>query len=101
MTQLEMAQKLREQIKQEWSYVSTILALHDNNKGQFTERIQAMVNKLLPDEVFYGEFWPNNFSDLTDITVKLEDAISGFEIKSLPIQVVLFATESNPLGILK
>lgn len=92
MTQLEIAQILREQIKQEWPFVSTILALYENNtEGQFSERIQAMVNKLLPDEVYYDSFRTELINNKSTLDF----------IKSLPIQVVLFATEDNPLGILK
>ena len=98
MNNLEIAEKLREQIKEQWPYVSTILALYENNKdGIFTERVQSMVSKLLPDEVFYL------FDGKSEIElIDPWDSNVGIEvIDSLPINVVLFATEDNPLGILK
>jgi hypothetical protein len=106
MTQLEIALKLREQIKAEWPYVSTILALYENNKdGIFTERVQSMVSKLLPDEVFYicDDKWFRKDMPLTIESILKRGLHSKDDsnIKSLPINVVLFATEDNPLGILK
>lgn len=100
MTNLQIAEKLREQIKAEWPYVSTILALYANNKdGIFTERIQDMVSKLLFDEVFYIELdWHKDKYVLLDV-VKIQNF--NAEIKSLPINQVLFSSEDNPLGILK
>ena len=114
MTNLEIALKLREQIKAKWPYVSTILALYENNtkldineledfhlgsegiKGVFTERIQDMVDRLLPKEVFYQEASPNNI----DIAVSLikETIYKMLPIKSLPINQVLFSSDNNPEG---
>jgi hypothetical protein len=102
MTNLEIAEKLREQISQQWPYVSTILALWENNKdGVFTERVQSMVSKLLPDEVFYYNAYHHKLARVYNF--KLLDDKLGMEIPilSLPINVVLFATKDNPLGILK
>lgn len=116
MTTLEIAEKLREQIKEQWPYVSTILALYANNKdGIFTERIQSMVDKLLPDEVFYRIAQSYLNSSITlykpvlvgNELVNHPDALFEYripynqEIKSLPINIVLFGSEDNPLGILK
>lgn len=104
MTNLEIALKLREQIKKQWPHVSTILALYKNNtEGIFTERIQKMVGKL-PDEVFY--LHDDNRTGL-DNPMLFETCYNdgwrprATEIKSLPINTVLFATEDNLLGILK
>jgi hypothetical protein len=104
MTQLQIAEKLREQIKEQWPFVSTILALHENinnDDGKFNERIQGMIDKLMPYEVFYQEVSYNNI----DLEPKLLGNSYGTyafrEIKSLPINQVLFSSESNPLGILK
>ena len=109
MTQLEIALKLREQIKEQWPFVSTILALYANNtNGQFTERIQDMVDRLLPKEVYFvvlNTFLINNFPVL--VGTKNKDGIFLLEecginnIESLPINQVLFASEDNPLEILK
>ena len=102
MTQLQIAEKLREQIKAEWPYVSTILALYANNtNGQFTERIQDMIDRLLPREVFYGDCWGNKLGNIKGITIDLEYIITGTEIKSLPINQVLFSSEDNMFGYLK
>jgi hypothetical protein len=97
MTTLEIAEKLREQIKAEWPYVSTILALYANNtNGQFTERIQDMLDRLLPNEVYYV------FDGITIELIGPFDSDIGIEvIESLPINQVLFSSEDNPLGILK
>lgn len=103
MTNLEIASQLREQIKEQWPYVSTILALYANNSdSKFTDRIQKMVDKLLPDEVFYQMLvnWQITPKSLAPVCV-INDVASGFEIKSLPINQVLFSSEDNPLGILK
>jgi hypothetical protein len=114
MTQLEIALKLREQIKEQWPFVSTILALYENNiNGQFTERIQDMVDRLLPKEVFYYtecEKWGYCESHST---VKDKYLIVGTKyikecfvedntlIESLPINQVLFASVDNPKGKLE
>lgn len=99
MTQLEIALKLREQIKEQWPYVSTILALYENNtEGQFSERIQTMVDKLLPDEVYYGECWVNKGANIKSVTIELSYIITGSYITSLPINIVLFGSEDNPNG---
>lgn len=117
MTNLEIALKLREQIKEQWPFVSTILTLYENNKpeitaedfqvafgsykskGIFTEHIQDMVDRLLPKEVYFYQISFNNI-DLQPILIggKLE---SNGNIYSLPINQVLFSSENNPLGILK
>jgi hypothetical protein len=115
MTNLEIAEKLREQIKVEWPYVSTILALYENNKdGIFADRIQSMVSKLLPDEVFYCKSYllsdsiHNPEFMNTDTPILYGNRSFGeykaklnSEVYSLPINIVLFATKDNPLGILK
>ena len=119
MTNLEIAGKLREQIKVEWPYVFTILALHtsiNNDDGKFNERIQSMVNKLLPDEVFYhpkGKRLGNRHVPLGTIIddmpiivgIKSTEEYGYFNseesILSLPTNQVLFSSEDNPLGILK
>lgn len=101
MANLEIAEKLREQIREQWPYVSTILALYtsiNNDDGKFNERIKDMLDRVMPYEVFYQEVSYNNI-DLNPII--LYNTYSSKEIKSLPINVVLFATEDNPLGILK
>jgi hypothetical protein len=100
MSNLEIAIKLREQIKEQWPYVSTILALYANNTdGKFTERIQDMVSKLLFDEVFYIElYWHKDKYILLDV-VKVQNF--NAEIKSLPINQVLFSSEDNMFGHLK
>ena len=115
MSNLEIAIKLREQIKEQWPYVSTILALYVNNtEGQFTERIQDMIDRLLPREVFYQKarcfvdqettlrkvvLFGKEVSKPNDI-IKYHIAYSE-PICSLPINQVLFSSEDNPLGILK
>ena len=116
MTQLEIALKLREQIKEQWPFVSTILVLYENNTGeQFTERIQDMVDRLLPKEVFYqiAQSYLNSSTNLYKAVlvgkelINHPDALFEYripynqEIKSLPINQVLFASEDNPLGVLK
>lgn len=107
MTQLQIAEKLREQIKEQWPYVSTILALYENNtEGQFSERIQAMVDKLLPDEVFYicDDKWFRKDMPLTIESILkrgLDSKDDSNRIQSLPINIVLFGSKDNPLGILK
>jgi hypothetical protein len=117
MIQLEIALKLREQIKEQWPFVSTILALHENNKGHiFTDRIQRMIDRLLPDAVFYhpeGQRLSNRRDSLNMVieripiivgiksTDKYGYRVSVEGISSLPINQVLFASEDNPLGILK
>lgn len=106
MTQLEIALKLREQIKEQWPFVSTILALYENNiNGQFTERIQYMVDRLLPKEVYYihDDKWFRADMPLT-IESMLKKGLHSYDdsnILSLPINQVLFASEDNLLGILK
>ena len=105
MNNLEIAQQLREQIKEHWPYVSTILALYESNKGMiFTDRIQRMIDRLLPDAVFYilDDTWTGLDNPmLFDTCYKSGWRPSATEIKSLPINIVLFASETNPLGILK
>lgn len=111
MTQLEIAEKLREQIKEQWPYVSTILALYENNtKGQFSTRINIMVDKLLPDEVFYSSSLIFGYAESikkSDYPVILGNNSKFYtldkngEIKSLPINIVLFGSKDNLLGILK
>jgi hypothetical protein len=106
MTNLQIAEKLREQIKAEWPYVSTILALYENNKdGKFTERIQDMVDRLMPREVYYihDDKWFRKNMPLT-IESMLKEGLHSHDdsnILSLPINQVLFSSEDNPLGILK
>ena len=97
MTQLEIALKLREQIKEQWPFVSTILALHENNTdGKFTERIQDIVDRLLPNEVYYV------FDGITIELIGPFDSDIGIEvIESLPINQVLFSSEDNMFGHLK
>jgi hypothetical protein len=115
MTQLQIAEKLREQIKEQWPYVSTILALYANNTdGRFTERIQDMVDRLLPREVFYQKarcfvdqettlrkvvLFGKEVNNSNDI-VKYHIAYAE-PILSLPINQVLFASEDNMFGHLK
>lgn len=116
MTNLEIAEKLREQIKAEWPYVSTILALYANNSdGQFTERIQDMVDRLLPKEVFYqvANCYVSDKTTLHKIVLlgeKINDnpnSVFEYHIKwsepicSLPINQVLFSSEDNMFGHLK
>ena len=105
MTNLEIALKLREQIKEQWPFVSTILALYENNEGKiFTDRIQSMVDKLLPNEVFYihDKDWTGlDKPTLYELCYKWGWRPKANEIKSLPINIVLFGSEDNPLGILK
>ena len=98
MNQLEITEKLREQIKEQWPYVSTILALYANNTdGKFTERIQDMIDRLLPREVFYYVFYDKTIS-LVGSTVEVQHSV---DIKSLPINQVLFSSEDNMFGHLK
>lgn len=102
MTQLQIAEKLREQIKEQWPYVSTILVLYENNiDGIFTDRIQSMVDKLLPGEVFYqmNSIYKAFEMFLLPQLIKNDGNINP--ILSLPINIVLFGSEDNPLGILK
>jgi len=97
MKNLQIAEKLREQIKAQWPYVSTILALYANNSdGRFTERIQDMIDRLLPNEVYF-------VTDGENVQlVSTFDSDIGIEIiEWLPINQVLFSSEDNPLGILK
>lgn len=108
MTQLEIAQILREQIKQEWPYVSTILALHENNaSNRFGQRIKSMVSKLLPEEVFYQMAQHEVTSLVTPVLIEINIAPEHYFIsqitiiESLPINIVLFGSKDNPLGILK
>jgi hypothetical protein len=102
MTQLQIAEKLREQIKEQWPYVSTILALYVNNTdGKFTERIQDMIDRLMPREVFYYNDYHHKLAKvykfkLLDETINIE-----IPILSLPINQVLFSSEDNMFGHLK
>ena len=111
MNNLEIAEKLKEQIREQWPYVSTILSLHEHNsKGLFTEMIRKKVAKVLPDEVFYQmaqSTGSKNYESpwLLKYIYEYEDADlympSSQIIESLPINIVLFGSEDNPLGILK
>ena len=108
MNQLEISLKLREQIKAEWPYVSTILALYENNtSNRVGQRIKQMVSKLLPDEVYYQMAQHEVTSLTTPVLIETNVAPEGYFIsviaiiESLPINTVLFASEDNPLGILK
>lgn len=99
MTNLEIALKLREQIKEQWPFVSTILALYENNtNNQFTDRIQDMIDRLIPTNVYYYDISFNNI-DLEPVLVG--GALSSGNIQWLSINIVLFGSEDNPLGILK
>jgi hypothetical protein len=102
MTQLQIAEKLREQIKEQWPYVSTILALYANNTdGKFTERIQDMVDRLLPREVFYCNIYEFKLAKVYYYRVFTDDIKEKFTIESLPINQVLFSSEDNMFGHLK
>jgi len=105
MTNLEIAEKLREQIKAEWPYVSTILALYENNaSNRFGQRIKQMVAKLLPDEVYYQMAQHEVTSLTTPILIENNKAPEQYFIsvitiiESLPINIVLFSSEDNPEG---
>lgn len=100
MTQLEIAEDLQSQIAEKWAYTHEILDLYQYNKdGRFTERIQSMIDRLLPTEVYYVIF-KDKFEEAILLS-EVEHIVEVDEIKSLPINTVLFATENNPLGILK
>lgn len=100
MTNLEIAEKLREQIKVEWPYVSTILALYANNTNRgFSNEISDMVDRLLPKVVYYQNVSFNNI-DITPLLTKTT-IFDILPIEWLPINIVLFGSEDNPLGILK
>jgi hypothetical protein len=103
MTQLQIAEKLREQIKAEWPYVSTILALYANNTdGKFTERIQDMVDRLLPKEVFYYNQYEFKMAKVYSyVLLGIVDLVDEYTIESLPINQVLFSSEDNMFGHLK
>jgi hypothetical protein len=112
MSNLEIAIKLREQIKEQWPYVSTILVLYANNTdGRFTERIQDMIDRLMPREAYYYShcYYTDALLKTTTIVdyniIEIDslgtDYVTTGEIKSLPINQVLFSSEDNPLGILK
>lgn len=100
MTTLEIAEDLQPQIAEKWAYTHEILDLYEYNKdGRFTERIQSMVDRLLPTEVYYVIF-KDKFEKAVLLS-ELEQIVEVDEIKSLPINIVLFGSKDNPLGILK
>ena len=102
MTQLQIAEKLREQIKEQWPYVSTILALYENNKdGIFTERIQDMTDRLLPDEVFYYNEYEFKLAKVYNYKLVSVSMDKEHTIYWLPINQVLFSSEDNMFGHLK
>jgi hypothetical protein len=94
MEKLEIIQQLREQIKEQWFYVATILALYDNNYDK--KYIKDEIDRLLPKEVFYQDVSFNNI-DLTPVLLEKYGA-NILPIQSIPIYQVLFATKENPLG---
>jgi hypothetical protein len=100
MTNLQIAEDLRDQIAEKWAYTHEILDLYEYNKdGRFTERIQSMIDRLLPTEVYYI-IVTNKFEEAILLS-NIEQIVEVSEIKSLPINQVLFSSEDNPLGILK
>jgi len=102
MTQLQIAEKLREQIKAEWPYVSIILALYANNTdGKFTERIQDMIDRLLPREVFYYNEYEFKLAKVYNYKLVSVSMDKKHTIYCLPINQVLFSSEDNPKGKLE
>jgi len=98
MTNLEIARDLADCML-DWPYIHDIWGLQQHNTdGRFTERIQSMVDRLFPFEIFY--FIRENNALTMDFYQNFDD-ITVDEIKSLPINIVLFGSEDNPLGILK
>jgi hypothetical protein len=102
MNQLEIAEKLREQIKAQWPYVSIILALYANNTdGIFTERIQDMIDRLLPREVFYYNEYEFKLAKVYNYKLVSVSMDKEHTIYCLPINQVLFSSEDNPKGKLE
>jgi hypothetical protein len=60
-----------------------------------------MLDRLLPREVFYCNIYEFKLSKVYYYRVFTDDIKEKFTIESLPINQVLFASEDNPLGILK
>jgi len=98
MKEEKIAAYLREQIKDSWPHVGTVLALHANNKnGQFSESIDDIVDRLLPKEVHYGFMKAGNMPVLLE-SFSLELGISEGNIHSLPIRKVLFEEGSKAIA---
>lgn len=94
MKEEKIAAYLREEIKESWPHVGTVLALHANNKnGQFNESIDDIVDRLLPKDVHYGFMKAGKMPVLLE-AFNLALGISEGNIFSLPIRKVLFESGS-------
>jgi hypothetical protein len=94
MKEEKIAAYLREQIKDSWPHVGTVLALRANNKnGQFSESIDDIMDRLLPREVHYGFMKASNMPVLLEL-FNLDFGVSKGNIHSLPIRKVLFESGS-------
>lgn len=104
MTNLEIAENLREQLQEQWPCASTMLKLYANNEdGVFTDRLINMVDRLLPSEVFYQMAEHEIVSKKIPVilgtqTPKEYFVSSTAPIESLPINMVLFASADNLTG---